>query len=736
MSHDLVSDHYTVVCELLMSKPPPTTSTVRRRNIRGIDRTTFRADILDLVCQHSDITIEDLNCELRLLLDKHAPETLRKLSHNHRDPWFTPAITVAKRQKRQAERLWRSSGLTVHREIFVAKRNAEIQTVLHAKTQFYHQKITESDTSKKLFSVTGDLLGKEKVSPLPNNIPHSDLPDTFSRYFSEKIQQIRRDLDSMSPAHVATTPPQIATKLFEFQPVSEDEVRKMIQKSAPKSCSLDPLPTTLLVEFVDDLIKPLTNIINQSLTAGVFPEAFKTAIVKPLLKKPNLDQNVLKNFRPVSNLSFVSKILEKIALKQLNVHLQSNGLVHPLQSAYRAGHSTETALTKVLNDLLTAYDNKHVSVLALLDLSAAFDTIDHQILLDRLQTFYGVSGRALSWISSYLIGRRQTVVIDGLTSDPMLLECGVPQGSVLGPVLFTLYTQPLSQVFSRHDMDHHMYADDTQVQAKTQPENFDLAITSLQDCTSEVQSWMTENKLKLNNDKTELMVVGSELVPNLPHSVRIGQCDIQWSACARNLGVHLDKNLQMKEHVSITCKLCFMEIRRIGSIRHLLTDEATCQLVVSLVLSRLDYCNALLAGLPDSLIDRLQKVQNCAARLVTRSRKHDHITPILMKLHWLPVKARIDYKLLTLCYKAVHFGSPSYLAEVLRLYAPSRALRSSRDTYRLVVPRFNCKTRGERAFCFLAPKKWNDLSLEMRSLPSLANFKSALKTHLFRAYFK
>ncbi|WP_419649386.1 reverse transcriptase domain-containing protein, partial [Thiolapillus sp.] len=177
----------------------------------------------------------------------------------------------------------------------------------------------------------------------------------------------------------------------------EAKLKATILKSKPTSCSLDPLPTSLLLEFIDDLLPTLTNIINFSLSSGTFPSTFRSAVVKPLLKKASLDPNNLKNFRPVSKLSFMSKITEKVVLQQLLAYLTEHKLICPSQSAYRPHHSTETALLKITNDILLALDSGNVSLLTLLDLSAAFDTIDHCILLDRLQHMYGISGTALSW---------------------------------------------------------------------------------------------------------------------------------------------------------------------------------------------------------------------------------------------------------------------------------------------------------------------------------------------------
>ena len=219
--------------------------------------------------------------------------------------------------------------------------------------------------------------------------------------------------------------------------------------SSNMTCNLDPIPTTLLKSCIDSLIVPITSIVNKSLKEGVFPSAFKTAHVIPLLKKPSLDKKYLKNYRLVSNLSFISKVVEKVVASRLLTHVELNDLSNPNQSAYRKNHSTETTLLKITNDISTNMEKKRVTVLTLLDLSAAFDTIDHAALLKLLSSWFGISGIALDWIQAYLYDRGQTVKIGENLSDSYTIKFGVPQGSVLGPIIFTLYTTPPSSIIKK-----------------------------------------------------------------------------------------------------------------------------------------------------------------------------------------------------------------------------------------------------------------------------------------------
>ena len=245
-----------------------------------------------------------------------------------------------------------------------------------------------------------------------------------------------------------------------------------------------------------------------SLESGHFPSSLKTAVLSPLLKKANLDHEVLANYRPISNLKVISKIIEKVVAVRLQKYLEANQLNEPLQSAYKPFHSCETALVRVYNDILVAIDKRHCVMLLLLDLSAAFGTMDHDILLTILYSKYSISGIALEWFRSHLTNRLQFALIEECRSQSHELKCGVPQSSVLGPILYVLYTAPLADIPRFHEMQFHFYADDTQLYIYFSTSNdmeLTNSITKIMECLSDIDKWMSINRLKLNKDKTELL---------------------------------------------------------------------------------------------------------------------------------------------------------------------------------------------------------------------------------------
>ena len=621
----------------------------------------------------------------------------------------------------------------------------ELKT-LHAKAKqdHYCSRLEKCNTTKEMTQVTSELFPSNDELIVPPSMDMSEIPSKFSDFFAQKIHDIRDVLDqhnTISPSFSVFN----GSVFNGFQKVDDTLIQKIISEQPTKVCALDPLPKPLLIACMDELTPLFTAIINESLSTGIVPNSFKHALLTPLLKKQGLDPDILKNYRPVSNLSFLSKLLERVVLTQLSSHLQKNGLLDIFQSAYKKNNSTETALLYVVNELLLNADAKQISVLALLDLSAAFDTLDHDILLKRLEISFGISGTVLKWFASYLESRSQQVCVSGNLSTPTNLIFGVPQGSVLGPVLFTLYIQPLSDVISAYNVKHQKYADDTQLLDSAAPTNMNPLTQNMENCIASVKEWMDSNKLKLNGDKTELLVSGTKhFLSTLeqPPSLSIDNTIIQPAPIVKNLGVFLDPILSLKEHISFKCKTANYNIRNIAFIRHCLTFSAAVQLVSTLVLSHLDYCNALLSDLPAEDIARLQVVQNNAARVIFRKSKRSHVTQLLIRLHWLPVRYRIRYKIATLAYRMFDNTLPQCLARLLKIKgkeAPrsdknastARVTRSSKERL-LVPPKIpRTSTYGERAFNAQAPMVWNALPNSVRNSPSMEAFKSRLKTYLF-----
>ena len=259
----------------------------------------------------------------------------------------------------------------------------------------------------------------------------------------------------------------------------------------------------------------------------------------------------------------------------------------------------------------------------------------------------------------------------------------------------------------------------------------------MQTCISDVKYWMTENKLHLNDEKTEcLLIRPNKCTQDLNcTSISFGHNVISFSTTAKNLGLHFTDDMRIDAHVQDICRKVYTDIRRISSIRHLLSIDATKSLLTAFVLPKLEYCNSLFYGSPMYILEKLLKVQNSAAKLIFRCRKQNHISPFLISLHWLPINARIEYKLSVICHSFFLSLSPIYLSDLLIVYTPKRNLRSSSDNRILCIPKLRTKTFGHRSFSFTAPTIWNSLPSELRHTDSIHKFKLALKTHLFMKFY-
>ena len=352
---------------------------------------------------------------------------------------------------------------------------------------------------------------------------------------------------------------------------------------------------------------------------------------------------------------------------------------------------------------LLSLDRGDNVLLLLLDLSAAFDTVNHSLLLSRLDNLFGITGTVLQWFHFYPTGRFQFVEINDTKSSVRDLTVGVPQGSILGPFLYLLYTAPLAEIIRSHGLVYHFYADDTQLYIAFKDCDVNVPRLRVENCVAHICHWIDVNEMKLNHDKTEIMLIYSKYHTRPLFSYfSIGSEKLTTTANARSLGVVLDDNMLFDLHVSDICRSSFNQLRNLSKIRKYLTRESSEIAVHAFITSKLDYCNSLLYGCRKTQLKKLQYVQNTAARIVTQTRKFDHITPVLFDLHWLPVSYRIVFKIILLVFKSVNNLSPSYLADRLSDQSHSTVLRSA-STQLLDQSQSITKTYGDKAFSVCAP---------------------------------
>ena len=728
------SDHFPVHCSMSLTFEKKYFKQLTYRKLKGIDAITFARDLSSIVT-NVDISsfsnaLKSLKGSFGHLLDEHAPVTTKRVSTIDSAPWFDKEYRDLRKVRRKKEKRARKLNATQEDKISHREACSECTALaLIKKRQYFSDVIERSQNNPKtLYKLVNKALDRKQEKPLPDyTIDMKDLATDFNSFFVKKIDDIRSTMTKTSmPKFDSDQLPQMSL-LHEFQPTTADEIKEIVSDSGFKCSPSDLLPLKLLKQNFQTLLPLFVDLVNLSMASGSM-DGVKEADIIPLLKGDSLDQNVLKNFRPVSNLMFIGKLTERVVLRRLNDHMSRNGLHIAEQSAYKKNHSTETLLIRIWNDLLVASEEKSATVVMMLDLSAAFDTVDHNLLLNILKKEIGLRGTVLAWFGSFLKGRSQRVRLGITTSEEIIIKFGVPQGSVLGPVLFNIYIRSIYRFVQHMNFNIHGYADDHQISKCFKPAAQGVVLThNIERCFNQIKMWMNEYFLQMNDSKTQIIIYGP---PRVLETISIGGVNfgsatsIRFVSDVKNLGVRMDSALTLQAQVVDLKKKCFRTIRNINKIRFLLSNEQRKQIVNSLVVSCLDYCNGMYYGVSGKLYHQLQLIQNACSKSITGKYKHDNLGDDLDSLHWLSIKKRVLFKIGLLAYKSVNGSAPEYLQELFSYSHHGHSLK-------LIVPYYKLERYGRRSFSSIGPRLYNALPLHITTLPTVAAFKSALKTFLF-----
>lgn len=732
----LGSDHYIIYFNILCNLESSTRNEITFRDLKKVNMPLFHADIsLSTNKYLSEADGSDFKSCVNLYskiysdtVNKHAPIISKVVNTVNRPPWMDSEYCALRKERRKLYKKWKKDNTDENRINFEQLRATVNVLARDKRCSYYQDSIKSSGNSQReLFKICNRLFDTSDKSQFPFSEDNNSLAERFNNYFVQKIENIRNNLDALV-VNVTNSAVNEVSKFTSFKMVTIEDIQKQIDCAKVKTSQSDPIPAFLLRSSVKLLTPSILHLVNTSLTTGSM-EGMKESIIVPILKKTGLDIDELSNYRPVCGGLYIDKLIQRNVLVQLNDHMDSNDLHIPYQSGYKSYHSCETVLLGIVDDILLNLDKGSCSILLLLDLSAAFDTVDHDKLIAILSNELGLGDIVLEWFKSFLYGRTQATSIKGCKSEFINVRYGVPQGSVLGPVLFNIYIRNFIKLLRDAGFIVHGYADDHQVTSTFRIEfQYHALCYALPRCLGIISQFMSSHFLKLNAGKSKLLVFSPHNLRDKVHinNVYLGSnLFIPVSLEAMNLGARLDSQLNFSSYISMLLSLSYKQVANIGRIRRYLTIDDVRSLVHALIMCRLDQNNSIIYGICESEITRLQRLQNSCARLIYGRKKFDHVSDLFSELHWLPVKRRIIFKALLFVFKIFLGIAPLYLINCLTITNPENRI--------LYVPK-TLTSYGDRAFSNFAPRLWNALPDVIRKANTISFFKSHLKHHLFTNY--
>ena len=507
---------------------------------------------------------------------------------------------------------------------------------------------------------------------------------------------------------------------MKFREVTEAEVIRVVKSVKSNACGIDDISAHYLKLSIDSIAPVITHIINSSFKHRRFPDRWKQAIIKPIPKT---------DFRPISLLPAISKIIEKIACSQMCTFFETDSELDKLQSAYKKFHSTNTALLNITDDIYKALDKSQITFLILLDYSKAFDCANHRLILMKLKAA-GFHEDAISWILSYLLERKQCVKTDSGISRWITMKNGVPQGSILGPLLFLVLVSDLYK--SICNGKYHMYADDTQLYYHCTVNEIDATISKINSDLEKVLIFSNVNCLKLNTSKSNFIIIGSR--PNLSKvskktlpPIVINNEVIERKTRVKNLGVIFDEPFTWTNHVNKAISTAFFKLRQAYRHKNFLSEESKIAICETYVLCHFNYCDTVYFNIASFLKNKIQKVQNTCFRFIFGLKKYDHVSVCLEKLKTLNMHERRVLHGLSLMHRINKKLVPQYLIERI---TRNEDLHTYNTRHRKNIVSVKCNTvlRKNSFFPFFS-KLYNEITtkLHLNNSTSLGTFKKHVK---------
>ena len=674
--------------------------------------------------------------EYKSIFNKHFPEKNIKLSNRMtpRHPWMTKGLMKSCVKKSKLYRQFCNKKTPASKQRYIDYRKHLKRLLDKAEQDYYRDKFKIiSGNIKETWKLLGSIFGKNVYNDTINcfNVNGVDINnkqeivDKFNDYFVSIGSRLAALIpDSPLKYYDYLKTPNL--KSFALYPTNAAEVIEIVSNFKNKwSAGADSIPINIVKASIVNIAEPISRLINSSFTTGIFPDSLKIAKVCPIYKSG--EKGSFSNYRPISILPSFSKIFEKAVSIRLMSFLQSNDILMSNQYGFRKNHSSYMAIIDMYDKISKAIDEGQYAVGVFVDLSKAFDTLDHNILLAKLE-YYGVRGICLEWFTNYLYNRKQYVYLNGASSVMSQIVCGVPQGSVLGPLLFILYINDIPNC--SNILKFILFADDTNLfycdQSLSELEN----IMNVE--LSKLSIWFRSNKLSLNAAKTNFILFGYKRIPfNANIKLTFDGNVLERVAYTKFLGVYFDEKLTWSYHLNHIANKISRGLGVMGRCRKILSNDTLVTLYFSLIYPYLYYCCIVWAGASATALHKLEVLQNRAVRLVTRSQFRASASPLFKQLHLLKIQDIRKIQIYLFMYKCKNALLPASCMHycITHVHNPYN-MRSNHD---FVTPLYRTNIR-EQSISVLGPKVWESLPIALRVCESFDILKRVIRDYFISMY--